>query len=276
VTSGGGKRKSSSVLRRDLVDATAQLLLQAKSALFITGAGMSADSGVPTYRGIGGLYRDKDNEDGVPIDVALSGEMLTRKPALTWRHISTIEAKCRGAKPNRGHEVLAALEQRLERALIFTQNVDGLHRAAGSENVIEIHGHIYRLRCTRCDFRIQVRDYSNMEMPPSCPDCKGLIRPDVVLFGEALPGEPFAQLQAELDRGFDVVFSIGTTALFPYVARPILVARAEGVPTVEINPGRTDLSDVVDVRIKTGAARALDAIWAAYLAIAPKPTLTGH
>lgn len=251
-------------LRRDLVDAVAELLAKSKRALFITGAGMSADSGLPTYRGVGGLYNDKNSEDGVPIEVALSGEMLARRPKVTWRHIVKIEEACRGAQPNMGHQVLAAFEQRLERVVILTQNVDGLHRAAGSTNVIDIHGRIHHLKCIRCDFAVVVKDFSRIEVPPACPSCGALIRPDVVLFGEALPAEPFAQLQAALEDGVDIVFSIGTTALFPYIARPVLIARAEGIPTVEINPGHTDLSDVVDLRIRSGAAKALAAIWASY------------
>jgi NAD-dependent deacetylase len=258
-------RPTGATLRRDLVDAVAELLVRAKRALFITGAGMSADSGLPTYRGVGGLYNDAASEDGVPIEVALSGEMLSRRPVVTWRHIARIEQACRGARPNKGHQVIAALGQRLDRVVILTQNVDGLHRVAGSTDVIEIHGRIHRLRCVRCDFAIEVRDFAGLELPPACPRCTALVRPDVVLFGEALPPEPFTQLQDELERGFDVVFSIGTTALFPYIARPVLVARSEGIPTVEINPGRTDLSDVVAIRLQSGAARALAAIWASYV-----------
>jgi NAD-dependent deacetylase len=162
--------------------------------------------------------------------------------------------------------VLAALEPRLESSVILTQNVDGLHHAAGSRDVIEIHGRLYRLRCTRCDHAAVVRDFTGLAVPPACPTCGSLVRPDVVLFGEALPAEPFTRLQAALDRGFDVVFSIGTTALFPYIARPVLIAKSEGIPTVEINPGRTDLSDVVDLRLQAGAARALGALWASYVA----------
>jgi len=256
---------SSTTLRRDLVDAAAELLARSRSALFITGAGMSADSGLPTYRGVGGLYNDKNSEDGVPIEVALSGEMLNRRPKVTWRHIAKIEEACRGARPNKGHQVIAALEQRMDRVVVLTQNVDGLHRQAGSTNVIDIHGRIHHLKCTRCDFAVEVKDFAGLEIPPACPTCKSLVRPDVVLFGEALPSEPFTRLQAAIDTGFDVVLSIGTTALFPYIARPVLVARSEGIPTVEINPGNTDLSDVVDIRLKAGAARALAAIWASYV-----------
>jgi NAD-dependent deacetylase len=256
---------TSGSLRRDYVEAVAELLARSKSALFITGAGMSADSGVPTYRGVGGLYNNKHPEDGVKIEVALSGEMLNRRPQVTWRHILEIEEACRGARPNKGHQVIAALEHRMQRVVVLTQNVDGLHRAAGSSNVIDIHGRIHHLRCVRCEFAVEVRDFAGLEIPPACPTCHSLVRPDVVLFGEALPPEPFTRLQAALDEGFDAVFTIGTTALFPYIARPVLVARSEGIPTIEINPARTDLSDVVDIRLKAGAARTLAAIWASYI-----------
>jgi NAD-dependent deacetylase len=256
--------RTTSTLRRDLVDIVAELLAKSKSALFITGAGLSADSGLPTYRGVGGLYNDKDPEDGVKIEVALSGEMLNRRPTVTWRHIAKIEEACRGARPNKGHQVIAALEQRMERVVVLTQNVDGLHRQAGSSNVIDIHGRLHHLKCVRCDFAVEVRDFAGLQLPPACPTCKSLVRPDVVLFGEALPSDPFTRLQEQLDLGFDLVFSVGTTALFPYIARPVLVARSEGIPTVEINPGHTDLTDIVDIRLKSTAAKALAAIWAAY------------
>ena len=251
--------------RRDLVEVVAALLARSRSALFITGAGISADSGLPTYRGIGGLYRDRNTEHGIPIEVALSGEMLARRPQVTWRHIAEIEAACRGARPNRGHQVLAALERRLARTLVLTQNVDGLHRAAGSTRVVEIHGRVHRLRCVRCDFATEVDDFAGIPMPPACPQCGALVRPAVVLFGEALDPEPCAALEDELAAGFDIVFAIGTTAMFPYIARPVLLAKALGIPTVEINPGRTALSDLVDIRLRAGAARALTAIWASYV-----------
>jgi len=263
-------------VKKELAAQVATALARARSALFITGAGMSAESGLPTYRGIGGLYDQVDTDEGLPIETLLSGEMMRAKPDVTWKYVHQIELACRGAAPNRGHEILAALEERLERCLVFTQNVDGLHRAAGSKNVIEIHGNIYDLRCTACDWRTRVEDFSRLRIPPKCPSCRAVVRPDVVLFGEALPAGPFARFEDELARGFDLVVSIGTSALFPYIARPVLVARAEGIPTVEINPGTTDLSDVVAVRIRATAQTALKAIWAAYKAQAPRKTRIGR
>ena len=261
---------------RSVIEAVAAVLARSRSVLFITGAGLSADSGLPTYRGVGGLYDDGGTEDGVPIEVALSGEMFARRPELTWKHIHTIELACRDARPNRGHEVLAAFQERLERVVVVTQNVDGFHRQAGSRDVIEIHGDVHALRCTRCDWRDRVADFSHLTFPPRCPACRAIIRPDVILFGEPLPAGPFAQLEAELQRGFDVVFSIGTSALFPYIARPVLLAKAEGRATVEINPGTTDLSDLVDFRIQAGARNALRALWVAFKGLAPTRTRVGR
>ncbi len=270
------KPRRSSTIDRTMVDAIAAVLVRSRRVLMITGAGMSADSGLPTYRGIGGLYHDKLTEDGLPIEVVLSGEMLARKPELTWKHIHEIELACRGAKPNRGHDILAALDERLERVVVLTQNVDGFHRAAGSKHVIEIHGDIHALRCTQCRWRDRVVDFSALTLPPKCPQCRALVRPDVVLFGEPLPADPFTRLEQELAAGFDAVFSIGTTALFPYIARPVLLAKADGKPTVEINPGTTDLSDVVDLKVRATAKHALRAIFLAYKALSPSPTNVGH
>ncbi|MBK9032540.1 MAG: NAD-dependent protein deacylase [Myxococcales bacterium] len=249
---------------RKVVDQVAGLLANASSALFITGAGMSADSGLPTYRGIGGLYERKLTDDALPIEAVLSGPMLASRPELVWKYIHDVELACRHATPNRGHEILALIGERIARTVVFTQNVDGFHRAAGSKRVIAIHGDLHDLRCTACAWHKTVPDYSTLSFPPSCPKCGSVVRPDVVLFGEPLPEGPFQAFEAEVARGFDIVFLIGTSALFPYVARPVLLAKSEGVPTVEINPSATDLSDVVDFRFATTAKHALRALWIAF------------
>ena len=114
-----------------------ELLKDAKSILFITGAGISADSGLPTYRGMGGLYENDATEDGIPIEMALAGETLRKKPEITWKYLSQIEKRCRAAKHNRAHEILAEMEERFDRVWILTQNIDGFHHAAGSKNVLD-------------------------------------------------------------------------------------------------------------------------------------------
>lgn len=240
------------------------LLRKSRSVLFITGAGISADSGLPTYRGIGGLYDEAEVEEGYSIETVLSGRMLQRDPELTWKYIAQIERACRGAAYNRGHAVLAEMEAHFERVWVLTQNVDGFHRAAGSKNVIDLHGDIHELLCQGCGERRRVADYSGLQIPPACTACGELLRPDVVLFGEMLPLPKYRLLHQELRRGFDLIFSIGTTSGFPYIAEPVLEAARRGVPTVEINPGVTEVSHRVDVALRARAMETLDALWSKY------------
>ncbi len=239
------------------LDRAAELLICARRVLVITGAGLSADSGLPTYRGIGGLYEEAATEEGVPIEVALSGQMLRQRPQLTWKYLLQIEAACRGAQPNAGHLALARMSTHFQSFTVLTQNVDGLHRQAAQPQLIEIHGNLHRLLCDECACRWQVQDYDALQAPPRCEDCHGPVRPEVVLFGEMLPVPALQQLEAALDRGVDLVLSVGTSSGFPYIAGPVVQAARIGVPTVEINPGLTDVSAVVEVRLPERAAVAL-------------------
>ena len=222
------------------LDAVAEHLRHARTALFITGAGISADSGLPTYRGVGGLYDSEATEEGLRIEDALSGEVFAMRPDITWKYLIQIEENCRGAKPNAAHLAIAALDEHLDRVMVFTQNVDGLHRQAGSRDIVEIHG--------------------NLQEPPLCPACGAVLRPRVVLFGEALPEEPLDRFIDAFQEGFDIVFTIGTSSIFPYITQPVVLAAGSGIPTVEINPSRTMLTDIVDYYLPLGAAEAMTAI----------------
>jgi NAD-dependent deacetylase len=148
----------------------ARALKKARRVLVVTGAGISAESGLPTYRGVGGLYDDADTQDGIPIEVALSGQMLRTNPTLTWKYLGQIEAACRGAKHNAAHEILARWEARFESFTVLTQNVDGFHHAAGSRNVIAIHGDLHDLTCTACDSVRRVENYAGLSLPPPVPN----------------------------------------------------------------------------------------------------------
>ncbi len=240
------------------------LLDKSRSILFITGAGISAESGLPTYRGISGLYNDRITEEGISIETALSGETLESNPELTWKHLGDIEQRCRGATFNRAHEIIAQMERAFERVWVLTQNIDGFHHLAGSQKVIDIHGDYHNLLCTHCSWHIRVEDYSGIDIPPLCPECKSIVRPKVVLFGETLDEDKIALLMRELEHGFDMYFSIGTTSVFPYISQPIYQASRLGRPTVEINPDRTEISDIVDIKLLTGALSALENIWQRY------------
>ena len=242
------------------IELASKILGSARSALFITGAGISAASGIPTYRGIGGLYGDKPTEEGIAIETALSGPMLRTRPQITWKYIHQIERACRGAKHNEAHMALSRLEERLGRAWVLTQNVDGFHKDAGSRNVIDIHGDIHQLLCTACDYKERVPDYAHLSDVPRCPQCHALVRPDVVLFGEMLSPAKVETLMRELERGFDVVLSIGTSSLFPYISQPVFLASARGATTIEINPEETPVSDAVQIKLWMPAVEALRAI----------------
>jgi len=239
----------------------ADILRGCKSILFITGAGISAESGLPTYRGIGGLYNDAVTEDGIPIETALAGEMLSRRPEVTWKYLARIEENCRNASFNRAHSVIAEIEKRFSRVWVLTQNIDGFHREAGSKNVIEIHGDMHDLFCPACGWEKTIQDYSRITIPPLCPECGHIVRPGVVFFGEMLPYRQVQTLYEQMHLGFDMYFTIGTTSVFPYIREPILKGKASGKPTVEIDPGRTEVSDLVDIKLSMGAAEALEAIW---------------
>ena len=246
------------------IDRVVDILVRCRSLLFITGAGVSADSGLPTYRGIGGLYNAEHPEEGIPIEEILSGEMIRRRPELTWKYLGQIEQAARGARFNPAHQVIAAMESHFERVWTFTQNIDGLHRQAGAKNVLEIHGCLHDLLCTRCAWRQAVADYAALSLPPRCPQCRAIVRPGVVLFGETLARETVDTMYDELEAGFDAVFSIGTTSVFPYIAGPVEAARRRGRATIEINPAATQVSRLVDIKLSLRAAEAMEAIWTRY------------
>jgi NAD-dependent deacetylase len=240
------------------IEEAGALLRRARRVLVITGAGISADSGLPTYRGIGGLYEsDAATEDAMPIEQALSGQMLRARPEITWKYLMQVESACRGARPNAGHLALARMANGFRRFTVLTQNIDGFHRDAGQERLIEIHGNVHELYCTECRRQWWVQDYAALRPPPRCEDCRGPVRPRVVLFGEALPPLAVEQLESALSEGVDLVMSIGTTSVFPYIAGPVVHAARIGVPTIEINPGESEVSSLVSLRIAERAAIVL-------------------
>lgn len=247
------------------IERLAQALNAAERILIITGAGLSADSGLPTYRGLGGLYNGHTAE-GLPIEAALSGPMLQRDPALCWKYLAELGRACLGAQPNAGHRAIARLQQLKPHCWVLTQNIDGYHRAAGSpaERLIEIHGELSPLYCQSCGaVDAQLAEHLERPLPPVCTQCGGVLRPPVVLFEEMLPEAAIDRLYTELRKGFDLVLSVGTSASFPYIVEPLLRTRQAGGFTAEINPARTDLSALVDLYL---AGRALDVL----------PGLLGH
>lgn len=245
---------------RELLLQTAAALRHARRILIITGAGLSADSGLPTYRGVGGLYNAK-TADGLPIDMALSGPMLRRDPALCWKYIAELGKACLGAQPNAAHYAIAQLQRLKPECWVLTQNVDGYHRAAGSppERLIEIHGQLAPLFCQSCgEVDPELSEHLQRPLPPLCKHCHGVLRPPVVLFEEMLPERALETLYEEMAKGFDAVLSIGTTASFPYIHEPVLRTRVSGGFTAEINPMPTDHSAGMDVFLGCRALEVMD------------------
>ena len=244
---------------RSTLRAAAADLAAARRVLVITGAGISADSGLPVYRGVGGLYDGDDTEDGVPIETALSGAMLRQRPELTWKHLLQIARAGVGCEPNAAHHALARMEAsgRFAGFTVLTQNVDSFHHAAGSRDVIEVHGDLRQLHCRACGYDAPMPDPRGLDGPPACPCCAALMRPSIVLFGESLPAAAITRYEQVLEQGVDLVMVVGTSAGFPYIAGPVAQAARQGLPTIEINPARSEVSYLVRHRLAVRAAVAL-------------------
>jgi NAD-dependent deacetylase len=229
----------------------ADRLERARSITAITGAGVSAASGVPTFRGAGGLWRTYRPED------LATPEAFTRDPALVWEWYDWRRSLIASCTPNAAHEVLARWSTR-EGFTLITQNVDGLHERAGART-LRLHGSIWELRCTNgCGEPWEDRRTPLPELPARCPHCRALARPGVVWFGEAL--DPEVLRRAAAATGCDVFLSIGTSSIVYPAAGLVHEARRRGAFTAEINPAATDASRAVDVTIAIPAEQALPAI----------------
>jgi NAD-dependent deacetylase len=220
----------------------------------LTGAGVSAASGVPTFRGAGGLWKDFKPE------TLATPQAFARDPKLVWEWYDWRRQMIAKCEPNPAHRVLASWSKRLPNFTLITQNVDGLHERAGTRNVVRLHGSIWEVLCwSGCAgspprWRDDTAPYS--EIPPRCPHCGELIRPGVVWFGEALDPEIVDRAEAAADC--DVFITIGTSAIVYPAAGFIDVARRRGAYTVEINPEATPAS--VNLALRGGAETVLPAI----------------
>lgn len=247
-----------------LLQEAGNLIKKSNRIFVITGAGISADSGLPTYRGIGGIYENQITEDGFEIEEVLSIDMFFRNPELCWKYLKQLVSNSEDKTYNISHKILAHLEKEKEHFCILTQNVDGFHTEAGSQNVIEIHGNLRRLICLHCGFTKDVTTYKNIEIPPKCKKCNHILKPDVVLFGELLPIHKVNKLKMELSISYDLFIIIGTTGVFPYIYEPIFQAIQKRIPTIEINPSKTIFSNKVSIHLKSGASIVLKKIYDIY------------
>jgi NAD-dependent deacetylase len=218
--------------------------------LVLTGAGISQESGVPTFRGADGLWQNFRAED------LATPEAFHRDPVLVWQWYDWRRGLIKPLKPNPGHYAIAELEKRTPGFTLVTQNVDGLHKAAGSKNPIEIHGTIWRVRCLECNKTFENREVP-IEILPKCEVCGGLLRPDVVWFGEALDEGILKAIYGYLQET-QVMLIVGTSAMVQPAASFGLVAkRATGAFVVELNRSRTHQSDLFDLSIQGKAGELL-------------------
>jgi NAD-dependent deacetylase len=223
-------------------------LAKAGAITVLTGAGISADSGVPTFRGADGLWRNFRAED------LATPEAFTRDPRLVWDWYNWRREVIATKSPNPAHYALADLEQRVDRFWLITQNVDGLHPAAGSQRLSEIHGNIWKVRCTQCGLIEENREIP-IPLLPFCRDCGGLLRPHIVWFGEALAVEDLARSQAAL-QACEVLLIVGTSGVVYPAASFASLAKSAGAFVIELNVDLTPNSAVVDLSLQ-GRAKEL-------------------
>lgn len=230
-----------------MFESVAKKLQQAKKIVFVTGAGISQESGIPTFRGNDGLWRKHDPMQLATIDA------FYQNPKLVWEWYEDRRKNILAAKPNAGHVAIADLAK-YKQVWVLTQNIDGLHQRAGSRNVLELHGSIITIKCTVCDFKDKITS-SFSEVPPLCK-CGNILRPDVVWFGEPLPQDVWGEAMIQASK-CDVMVVAGTSlAVSPANLLPVY-AKQNGALMIEVNPEETLMSHNMDLSIRATSANAL-------------------
>jgi NAD-dependent deacetylase len=233
-----------------MFESVADKLQQAKKIVFVTGAGISQESGIPTFRGNDGLWRKYDPMQLATIDA------FYQDPKLVWEWYEDRRKNILAAKPNAGHVAIADLAK-YKQVWVLTQNIDGLHQRAGSKNVLELHGSIITIKCTACDFKDKITN-SFSEIPPLCK-CGNILRPDVVWFGEPLPQDIWEEAMKQASQ-CDVMVVAGTSlAVSPANLLPAY-AKQNGALMIEVNPEETLMSHSMDLSIRATSAKTLPQI----------------
>ncbi|MGC8917184.1 MAG: SIR2 family NAD-dependent protein deacylase [Thermoanaerobaculum sp.] len=240
----------------DEVKKAARVLARAESLVVFTGAGVSAESGLATFRGAGGLW------EGHRVEEVATPEAFARDPEMVWRFYAMRRERAASAQPNAGHRAIVELEGVLPSVVVVTQNVDGLHQRAGSRRVLELHGSLWRIRCSSCGRERRDERVPLPELPPRCPTCGGLERPAVVWFGEPLPEEVFAQAELACLRA-DAMLVVGTSGVVWPAAGLVELAASSGAKVIEVNPEPSALASLAAVHIAAKAGEALPAVVAA-------------
>ncbi len=230
-----------------------EVLQEASCVAILTGAGISAESGIPTFRGEEGLWKKYRPEE------LATPTAFSQDPKLVWEWYDWRRGIIGQREPNPGHKVIARWEETFPTVSLITQNIDGLHQKAGSKNIWELHGNIWKLRCTEEGTITENYDTSLKEIPPLCSNCGALLRPHVVWFGESL-SPTILQKSIQLSSECDVMFVIGTSAVVHPAASLPFEASEAGAKIVEINPDPTPLSLYADFSIRGKSGEILPLI----------------
>jgi len=230
-----------------MFDSIKDPLKKAKKIVFVTGAGISQESGIPTFRSNDGLWRNYDAMKLATIDAFYDN------PKLVWEWYNERRQNIFAAEPNLGHKAIAELENFSE-VIILTQNIDGLHQIAGSSKVLELHGSIVKIKCTVCDYKDEIlTEFS--DIPPLCK-CGNILRPDVVWFGEGLPQDVWEEAINHANS-CDVMIIAGTSLVVsPANTLPIYAKQNKAI-LIEINPDETNMTEDMDLSMRTTSATAL-------------------
>lgn len=225
---------------------------KAKRATVFTGAGVSAESGVPTFRGAGGIWHKYDYHK------LATHEGFVEDPKLVWEWYQLRQVEIQKASPNPAHTTISEMEKHFAEFSVLTQNIDGMHKRAGSHNIVELHGNIWRMRCERDGLLVEL-DSPVKDIPPFC-QCGSVMRPDVVWFGEQLSQEAVA-IASRASSESDVMFVVGTSAIvYPAAALPILTKNSGGL-VIEVNLEATDVTSYADLSLFGRAGDILPALW---------------
>jgi len=235
------------------VNRVAEQLQRASRVCCLTGAGISAESGVPTFRGAGGFWAEQRAED------LATPEGFQRDPEKVWKFYLWRRDLLRQVQPNPAHEALAKMQRGGGQLTVVTQNIDDLHRLAGSRDVIELHGNLWVDLCTRCGASVHRSPGDWTDEIPICGTCGLMMRPGVVWFGEALSPERLGRAQ-EAAGDCDVMLVVGTSGVVQPAASLANWAKSNGAFVVEINPDQTPLSHLADVRLRDPAGEVLPRI----------------
>jgi NAD-dependent deacetylase len=235
------------------IESAAEILNGAGRVAVLTGAGISAESGVPTFRGPDGLWRKYRAED------LATPEAFARDPKLVWEWYDWRRERIANVVPNFGHAILAQWEERFPVFTLITQNVDGLHAKAGSRKVLELHGNIWKTRCTAEGTVLKHFEVPLRTIPPLCPSCGALLRPHIVWFGEPLESPVIDRALAE-SSACDVFLAIGTSALVHPAADLPFHAASNGAKIIEINPDPTPLTHEATLSLRGKAGEVLPLI----------------